>query len=68
MCAVHVVLYMQRAADLRKCPGGVMRVKRVIIVPAILALSVAGSILASSSGHAAAAPSSHVVVATHHMN
>jgi len=47
-CAVRAEVAMQRAADLGKCPGGVMRVKRAIIVPAILALSVAGSILAGS--------------------
>jgi hypothetical protein len=48
-CAVRAGVDTQRAADLGKCPGGVMRVKRAIIVPAILALSVAGSILAGSS-------------------
>jgi len=47
-----------------------MRVKRVFIVPAILALSVAGSILAGSSGHVAVAPatSTHAVAATHYMD
>jgi hypothetical protein len=48
-CAVRADVAMQRAADLGRCPGGVMRVKRAIIIPAILALSVAGSILAGSS-------------------
>lgn len=59
---VHAIMAMQRAADLRRCPGGVMRVKRAIIVPAILALSVAGSILGGSAvaGTAVAAPI-HVV-------
>jgi hypothetical protein len=65
-CAVRADVAMQRAADLRRCPGGVMRVKRVIIVPAILALSVAGSILAGSSAIGAThAPSTHVVAAQH---
>ena len=42
-----------------------MRIKRTIIIPAILALSAAGSILASSAVPAAAAqaPSSHVLAA-----
>jgi hypothetical protein len=40
-----------------------MRIGRTIIIPAILALSAAGSILASSAvpAAAAAAPSAHVV-------
>jgi hypothetical protein len=41
-----------------------MSVKRTIIIPAILALAAAGSILAGSTAHVAAAshaPSSHVV-------
>lgn len=65
-CAVRADKAMQRAADLRKRPGGVMRVKRAIIVPAILALSMAGSILAGSAvaGTAAQGSGSHVV-ATH---
>ena len=63
---MRAIVAMQRAADLRRCPGGVMRVKRVIIVPAILALSLAGSILAGSAvaGTAAQGSGSHVV-ATH---
>ena len=42
-----------------------MRIRRTIIIPAILALSAAGSILAGSAVPAAAAqaPSAHVVVA-----
>jgi hypothetical protein len=42
-----------------------MPIKRTIIIPVILALSAAGSILASSAVSAAAvqAPSSHVVAA-----
>ena len=38
---------MQRAADLGKSHGGVMRRGRNIIISAILALSTGGSILAS---------------------
>ena len=42
-----------------------MRIRRVIIIPAILALSAAGSILAGSAVSAAAAqaPTVHVVAA-----
>lgn len=42
-----------------------MRIRRVIIIPAILALSAAGSILAGSAVPVAAAqaPSAHVLVA-----
>jgi hypothetical protein len=42
-----------------------MRIRRTIIIPAILALSAAGSILAGSSVPAAAAqaPSAHVLAA-----
>ena len=47
-----------------------MRIKRAIIIPAILALSAAGSVLAGSAVHAAAAaPSAQVLAAgsnTHH--
>jgi hypothetical protein len=44
-----------------------MRIGRKIIVPAILALSAAGSILVGSTAVAAAAPaaSAHVVAASH---
>jgi len=46
-----------------------MRLGRKIIIPAILALSAAGSILASSAAvtTAAQAPSSHVVAMTPHV-
>ena len=37
-----------------------MRIRRSIIIPAILALSAAGSILAGSAVAAAAVPSAHV--------
>jgi hypothetical protein len=45
-----------------------MRVGRKIIIPAILALGAAGSILASSAATAAVAqaPASHVVATTAH--
>jgi hypothetical protein len=68
-CAVRAGVAMQRAADLGKCPGGVMRVKRVIIIPAILALSVAGSILAGSPATGAVHPAgNHYVAATFNGN
>jgi TRAP-type mannitol/chloroaromatic compound transport system permease large subunit len=43
-----------------------MRIKRAIIIPAILTLGVTGSILAGVATHAAAAPASsaHVVAAS----
>ena len=46
-----------------------MRLGRKIIIPAILALSAAGSILATSAvpATAAQAPSSHVVAMTPHV-
>jgi len=59
---------MQHAADLSRCHGGIMRIGRAIIIPAILALGVSGSILAGSAGSAVAAqaPSAHVLsVASH---
>jgi hypothetical protein len=54
---------MQHAADLYRCHGGIMRIGRAIIIPAILALSVSGSILASSAAPAVAAqaPTAHVL-------
>ena len=53
---------MQRAADLGRIHGGVMRIGRTIIIQAIVALGAAGSIAASVAVPAAtvAAPSSHV--------
>jgi hypothetical protein len=52
----------QRAADLGNRHGGIMRIKRTIIVPAVLALGVVGSLLSGSAmsvtvGHA---PAVHV--------
>jgi len=41
--------------DLSKCHGGIMRIGRTIIMPAILALGLAGSILAGSAAPAVAA-------------
>jgi hypothetical protein len=43
-----------------------MRIKRAIIIPAILALSAAGSVLAGSAVHASAAqaPSAQVLAAS----
>ena len=59
---------MQQAADLGKSHGGVMRIGRKIIIPAILALGAAGSILASSAASAtvAQAPAAHVLATTSH--
>lgn len=37
-----------------------MRIRRTIIIPAILALSAAGSVLAGSAASASAAPAAHV--------
>jgi hypothetical protein len=64
-CAVRVTGAMQRAADLGRSHGGIMRIGRKIIIPAIVALSAAGSIAASVAVPAAtvAAPSTHVQVA-----
>jgi hypothetical protein len=64
-CAVRDDGAMQQAADLCRCRGGIMRIRRTIIIPAILALSAAGSILAGSAVPAAVAqaPSTHVVAA-----
>ena len=61
-CAVRDVGAMQRAADLGRSNGGVMRIGRTIIIQAILTLGVAGSIAASAAVPATtvAAPSSHV--------
>ena len=46
-CAVRATGAMQRAADLGRNHGGVMRKGRNIIISAILALGASGSILAS---------------------
>ena len=50
------------APDLEVCDGGVMRVGRAIIIPAILALSVAGSVVTGAEVAVAAvhAPAVHV--------
>jgi len=50
----------QRAADLGNRHGGIMRIRRVLIIPTILALGVAGSAL---SGSAMAATAGHAPVA-----
>ena len=56
-----------QAADLLKPRGGVMSVRRTVIIPAIVALSMAGSILAGSAVPAAAAhaPGTHVEASAH---
>ena len=63
-CAVRATGAMQRAADLGRNHGGVMRKGRNIIISAILALGASGSILASVAVPAATvqASGSHVHV------
>src|ERR1700722_1406005 len=51
-----------RSADLGICHGGLMRIGRAIIIPAILALGVAGPVLASTSMPSAAGQVSNVQV------
>ena len=64
-CAVRAAGAMQRAADLGRNHGGVMRKGRNIIISAILALGASGSILASVAVPAATVQASgthaHVV-------
>jgi hypothetical protein len=52
----------REAADLPECCGGVMRIGRTVLIRVILALGVAGSVLAGAEMSAAAAgtPSVHV--------
>jgi hypothetical protein len=52
-----------QAADLCRLCGGIMSVKRTIIIPAILTLSMAGSILAGSAVSLATATAPTAVVA-----
>lgn len=51
-------------ADLAKRCGGVMRIGRAIVIPAILALSVAGAALTGSEASVAAAQASGTAVHT----
>jgi hypothetical protein len=44
-----------KATDLLKRYGGIMRIRRTIIIPAILALGAAGSILAATAAPAVVA-------------
>lgn len=62
--AVQAGKTVQQAAGLGNRHGGIMRIGRTLIIPAILALGVAGSILSGSAMSAAAAhaPSVHVQV------
>jgi hypothetical protein len=46
------------AADLVRCCGGAMRIRRAIIIPAILTLGVAGAVLVGPEMPALAAPAS----------
>ena len=57
---------LRQAADLCRRRGGIMSVKRNVIIPAILTLSTAGSILAGSAATvlATSAPSAVAVSAT----
>ena len=48
-CAVRLDEALRQAADLCRRRGGTMSIKRTIIIPAILTLSTAGSIVAASS-------------------
>jgi hypothetical protein len=52
-----------QAADLFRRRGGIMSVKRTIIIPAILTLSAAGSVLAGSAVSLATATAPTAVVA-----
>jgi hypothetical protein len=63
--AVQAGRAVRQAADLGNRPGGIMRIRRVLIIPAILALGVAGSALSGSAMAFAAghAPSVQVQVA-----
>jgi hypothetical protein len=58
---------LRQAADLVRSPGGIMHLKRTIIIPAIMALSAVGSVLAGSAVTLAAtsAPSAVVATASH---
>ena len=60
-CAVRADVAMQRAADLGRIHGGVMRIGRKVVISVILALSTAGSIAAGAAVPAAVAQ----VSATH---
>jgi hypothetical protein len=68
-CAVRANGATQQVADLCRRHGGIMRIGRAVIIPTILALSAAGSILASSAAPVAAAqaPAAHVQAATSSM-
>lgn len=59
-------------ADLGSRHGGTMRIRRAIIIPAILALGVTGSVVAGSAMSAAAGQASsthiHVVAGAHFHN
>jgi hypothetical protein len=61
-CAVQTDEARLHASELCKRLGGVMRISRDIIIPAILALGAAGSIVAASAvpAVAAQAPAAHV--------
>jgi hypothetical protein len=50
---------LQKAADLCRCLGEIMRIKRAIIIPALLAFAAAGSALASTA--VAVTPTASVV-------
>ena len=60
-CAVRAAGAMQRAADLGRSHGGVMRIGRNTVIRAILALGAAGSIAASVAAPVAATAAPSVV-------
>ena len=64
---MHDAEVILRAPDLGRRYGGIMRIGRSIIIPAILALSAAGSILVGSTAPATVAQgtTAHVVTMTH---
>ena len=69
--AVQVGRTEQRAADLGNRHGGIMRIRRALIIPAILALGVAGSALSGSAmavatGHASGVHVQAAAVASAH--
>jgi hypothetical protein len=60
MCLVWAARVTIQAADLCRRHGGIMRIGRAIIIPAIVALGAAGSILASSAASVATTQASAV--------
>ena len=61
-CAVRAAGAMQRAADLGRSHGGVMRKNRKVLISTILALTVSGSIAAGDAVSATVTHAPTVVV------